>query len=271
MATFAPYAGDECDWNDGNFMVTDTQMAKVYNNLNSTVGLSRAIFGHNRSAIRVVFYNGGTSGNSAYFPSSDWIRFNRQGVPSHIFGRYGVFVADHEYGHALHNTSLGGMVLTGTCDATHYYTQPMSNWSCAFAEGFADYHAATIRGPSAYFFNVTETPPTAGPNIEGSIAALLYDLSDPANEPRDLVQYPATWVAEVVKNCLANTAAFGWRHAFEIEHFVFCFEGSWDQTAYTTYFPGSMSTSGIQNPTSPPSGWSAANIRTAWKWDLFFQ
>ncbi len=107
------------------------------------------------------------------------------------------WVAAHEYGHALHCVSLGGMWTTTRCNP-HYLWVP-SSYTCAFSEGLANY-AASIGAPGVFDFeNAEET--TRRAETEGSVAALFQDLIDTNNETGDSTTYPSTYVIEVFRTC----------------------------------------------------------------------
>ena len=107
MGSFQPYAGDACDWNWGNIIVDNHEVARVYTNLNVTIPASRSFFGTSRGAITVEIFNGGSNGASYFSAFDGKIHINRQATNSQIWGTFGVFTAAHEYGHALQWSAAG--------------------------------------------------------------------------------------------------------------------------------------------------------------------
>ena len=276
MGTYSPYAGDQCDWDDGNIIVDNSEMARVYTNLNVTISQSRSFFGYTRNGISVVFFNGTSTDVSYYYWGDDRIHINRTPSAQQVWGPFGVFTAAHEYGHALQQQALGG-IPPHSCPSTHQFNVAM-DWSCAYTEGWADYHAAATRGSAGSFFSAIESDQALlgnsnGAGVEGSVAAFLFDLSDPANEsPHDVMQYPGHYVAEIVKTCKTATG-FGTQQANTVAGLILCFEDTFDLTTWNTYFSAGGGTTpyGESNTAAKPSGWSATDIRTAWKWNLFAQ
>lgn len=273
MGDYAPYAGDNCDWNDGGIITNGSEVARVFVNLNVTVAQSRAFFGFARDNIDVVLYLGSSMNDPTYFSSSDLrIHLNRQ---YHIWGAYGIFALAHEYGHALQYATLGGLPATNC--GTHTLTSVQS-WNCALAEGWADYHALAARGPASQFYSEIEansarslTP--AGGRIEETVAGLLFDLSDGANEsPHDVVQYPGHYVADVVRTCKVKIDG-SWFPNYSIAHLIFCFENNFDSAAWDTYYgsTGGTKPQALTNSATLPTGWNASAVRTAWLWNLFGQ
>jgi hypothetical protein len=178
---------------DGNYT------ARVFVNALISVNSSRTYF-PTRPAISFRF---STIGQDTYYSENDdqihidWLA---------TWGSYGIFSVAHEYGHAVHHIVLGGIKHTsGSCGATHS-TLDYTNYGCAYYEGFADYHAAVVRGPAGEFF----TDIASGYNHGGQngaineigVASFLYDLTDAAgDEAFDSVQYPTSYVADVWRTC----------------------------------------------------------------------
>jgi hypothetical protein len=194
---------------------------------------------------------------------------------AHTWGPYGIFTVAHEYGHAVHHIVLGGIKHnSGTCSShgMHDYI----NYGCAYFEGFADYHAAVVRGSAGEFFtDIVNEPTHNGQNgsiNENGVASFLYDLTDAAgDEAFDSVQYPTSYIADVWRTCDAHEAVFpnNWQSAHGIDHMIYCFEQTVDPTA-TAYFRGPLWDAEAESATEP-TGWSQSAIRSIWKADLFNQ
>lgn len=63
-----------------------------------------------------------------------------------------------------------------------------------------------------------------GAIIEGSVAAFFYDLTDPTDEAHDLVEYPGSYVADIIETCYVNTTDSGIIRADAVDHLITCFE-----------------------------------------------
>src|SRR6185312_14915331 len=97
---------------------------------------SRQVFAVTRDPIGVNFVDGPQDYTLAnYSPPTDSITIHE----GYAIGSYGLFVAAHEYGHAVHEKKLGGIVITPanaseySC-ANHSYTL-VTNYQCALREG----------------------------------------------------------------------------------------------------------------------------------------
>lgn len=185
-------AVDRCGMDTGIYRVGNVSQAEVFDNMSRTVTRSRQQFGVSRGKIGVNFFIGPQDSTLAnYDPKTDSITIH-EGLSS---GSYGLFVAAHEYGHAVHEKSLGGIIITlanaydPTC-ARHSYTL-VTNYQCAYREGIADYQAVavwdTALGPTLWpeFNNgdfagdtVGASYPPAGASTEGAIASTLLHMGD---------------------------------------------------------------------------------------------
>ena len=233
---FAAYfSGTES--NGGFYQTTaSATAARVFTNLRLTVPSSRSIFSRSRGVVGVKVGSGYTT---EYTGSDDRIYIKTTNA---VWGPYGVFIAAHEYGHALHNQALGGIV-SHSCPEPHYLYGAY-NLGCAFVEGFADFHAAITRADSLKLtdgfsdygaeHDVSYSGSGDGSIIEGAVASFFYDLVDNANtrdginnQPDgddDVVSYPGSYVADIVKTCLVN----GTTKANGIDHVIYCFERTID-------------------------------------------
>lgn len=164
----------------------------------------------------------------------------------------------HEYGHAVHHIVLGGIKHTsGSCGASHATTD-YTNYGCAYYEGFADYHAAVVRGAAGLFFsdvvNGYNHGGQSGAINEIGVASFLYDLTDAAgDEAFDPVQYPTSYVADVWRTCDTHYIITGWQSASGIDHMIYCFEETVDP-AVTPYFRGGLYDGEAETATEPTGG-----------------
>jgi len=112
-----------------------------------------------------------------------------------------------------------------------------------------------------------------GALIEATVAAFLYDVTDPANESHDAVAAPGSYMRDIVDTCQVLQSS-SWIPASGIDHLVYCMEddvasevtgsGVWFTTRGTSPTAQSSSAS-----TSGGWGWSQANIRALWVWNLY--
>jgi hypothetical protein len=180
-----------------------TGQARVFRNMTLTVDQSRAIFGMSRSRIKVKVY--GTDGKSNYTRWADDIEM----YDNSVWGDWGEFIAAHEYGHAFHEKALNGNT-GGGCPNPHYL-HGRSNETCAFSEGFADFHgAATAAGNNNPYANAFERNAyygDGGPDTEGPVGAFFLDLADDASArdgipgDDDNAPYGGYYVSNVIATC----------------------------------------------------------------------
>lgn len=171
----------------------------VWSQLQKSADASAALFGVRRGSVDVELSSSAsissyTKDVFAGLPSVDRIRIATSNA---VWGEYGAFTQAHEFGHAAHHRVLGGYQ-SGTCGGSHNFGT-VESYACAYAEGFADYHAAVtlpseapsyVAGIEARNFTYSPFQTGVAGRQEIQIAALLYDVTDPANEPHDVVQLP---------------------------------------------------------------------------------
>ena len=203
-----------------------------------------------------------TTGSASYWtPSNDHIYIQR----SRATGSDGVFVVAHEYGHALHNASLGGLV-TGQCPSPHY-VDGAYNEQCAFTEGVANWHALVSRGTDIGSWYTTlhdGFPTTNGYKVEGAVAAFMFGITDSGGGAR----YPASWTADVVLTCSVSHSG-SWSHVSAAEGLVWCLEGGVSSSDQSSYFSGSSISTVSTSSTPPESNPTRTNkVRPIWLWHL---
>lgn len=268
LANISPYVGDNCDWDMGQIVVNST-IARVFVNMNAAIDASRSLFNFSASELYVQLYDGGPNGASYYSTGDHNIHLNDNSAANQVWTTFGVFTTAHEYGHAVMNAMYNGLP-PSNCPNPHFISQPEDR-TCAWSEGWADYHAAATRGTAigslydALEGNSFESVNEDGTQVEGVVAAFLLDITDPANEsPYDVIQYPGSYLFNLVKTCRVNS----YYVPSTVDQTVYCLEDNVDHSAQSTYFPYS-SVLVESNSATKPADWNASNIRTLWKWDLF--
>jgi hypothetical protein len=198
-----------------------------------------------------------------------------------IWGTYGAFVQMHEYGHAFHETVLGGVKRYYSCPEPHYM-ETITTLGCALAEGFPDYFAVVTRGSAMGIMEsdiergvyspgtTSEYNVAAGTNggrIEGAVASFLYDITDPANETHDLTAYPGRYVADIIRTCQVYVSGV-WQLNSGVDHLVYCFQGTIDSDA--SKFGRTVATSFNYSATDPEAySTRYGKIRKSYRKNLF--
>lgn len=257
----------------------DYNAAKVFDDMRTAVDSSRAFFNFTRSSVTVNLIDGAPPDETSYYnPDQDkiWMK------AGDIVGARGIFVAAHEYGHALAQQSMSGS-RGGGCPSPHYI-DGYYTLLCALSEGFADYHAAAIRGPDAgsVYYSIRSNSYYHGGDgsiVEGAVAAFLLDVSARSGETDFIggsdyaLHYPARYVGEQMAGCYFHPDYFtGYFLADGIDAMVYCFEGTVDATVRANYFPtrSGYILSEFSYATNP-AGWSASAIRRLWLNKLYGQ
>ena len=234
--------------------------AKTYmpwKNLKVAIPLINAEFGFSRS--RVKWLVRASQEYSTYNRKRDRIEF---GSTYHKD-----WTASHEYVHALHHKSLGGLWNTTNC-ANHKINK-VSSYTCAFQEGLADYGANVgapdTNDPRAYDWEIYDEGEegTKG-KIEGYVAALFHDLLDDTSESGDETDYDGAYVMAVFKSCRTAThRIFSKRN--DVSDFVWCLENRVNKNVHNNNFPGITAPKHVRESASEPSDWSADDIRATWR------
>ncbi len=258
----------DCGTND-DITVSSSQKARVFTNFNIAIAASRSILSYNRGEILVDLE--GSASNSSYNPNEDKITIRAAAGDDHIWGEFGVFVAAHEYGHAVHEEALGGINPNSDDNCDSHSVGAQSSYGCALAEGFADFHAVATRGDEGSFYTtiINRATGSVGPKVEGSVAAFFYDLIDgttagETSENHDETDYSGAYVAGSLATC--NVALAFWQRASGVDHIIFCLENS---LGHQQYFSGRLPPSDFDESVSEPGGWSASDIFKNWRWNIF--
>lgn len=265
---------------------TEDGPAWMHQQLLATVAPSRSLFQLGRGDVAVNFDRTNFELTSAYYVDMDEIFIKRD----HMYGSYGRFVMSHEYGHALAEKSMSG-ARPGGCGSPHYLDGAYS-MVCALSEGWADYHAALVRGPAigGYYTGIRDNwwyPGGDGSLIEGAFASFLMSATTTESLVRSAsgvdyaLHYPPSFVAASIRDCRAYYpwSSISFRVTNYADEVVWCLSGGIDQSVYGTYFTsrpfqhlGSIGyLGGISNPTPFPANFSTANVRRNWLARLYGQ
>lgn len=266
--------------------------ARVFDNMTYSIANSRLLMGYTRGHVKARVYDTGDEGY--YNRSSDFIRMDYQT----IWGNYGRAVAAHEYGHALHEKGLAGN-RGGGCPDPHFL-RVASNLSCAFSEGFANFHSAMTIGMrmNAAVWNYGEwslqaaetnwKSASGGATTESKVGAFFLDLADGAGSPDnvagddDAAAYGAGYVGKAIRECTVT-----WREdtsqlnqdgmvqqftqrANDLLDLVHCFEGQISPSGRLSIASldsqGNIITLNAVSATAltQASGWSRASVQAIW-------
>lgn len=165
----------------------------------------RSVFGFNRPRIEIAYTDRFNPSVSSYRRTSDFIAFN----PVDVNGSRGVFVAAHEFRHAVHAKLPTGLP-NGNCPSPHYLHLP-TNSTCAFTEGFANFISVVSSPFNNEFASLAEADSYrsgcgSASECEAVFAAMLLDLIDPVNysDPDgypDLIELPARHILDLFGSC----------------------------------------------------------------------
>ncbi|MDE2974340.1 MAG: hypothetical protein OXU64_06415 [Gemmatimonadota bacterium] len=203
-----------------------------------------------------------------------------------------LWVAAHEYGHALHHKALGGGWNAPNRDP--HNNDKASSYKCALKEGFANY-AGTIGSvteddPDGYYGKCYEhlgTPdaPSWPPwcrnithyrkaEIEAWVAALFMDLIDDTEEDGDYTEYDAFYVARVFKTCQVKRSRRilpdKWHDRKNVSDIVWCLENRINPVVHRQVFRGIDSPIGVREKADEPDDWNHHHIRWTWLKNLKF-
>jgi hypothetical protein len=241
----------------------------MFDNMVRTIAASRALLGRSRGHIQVAVTLSAVNGAGGFYSRSD----DRISIwDQEMLGARGVFVAAHEYGHAVHEKALNGNK-GGNCPSPHYFDQQY-NATCAYSEGFANYHSAATRGAAAANTTRIETPIafTNGMLSEQAVAAFLYDITDPKNEPHDSTAYPGSYVANLIRTC---EIIFGgvaiWNRTDALDGIIYCMEQTVVPSHEDNFFRIRSSDPWAQREvaTEPGGATQTANVRRIWLRNLY--
>lgn len=185
-----------------------------------------------------------------------------------IFGRRtydNKWTAAHEYAHALHEESLGGLwTAESACyDVTRRGVWREIGYSCALLEGFANYAASSVVYDRRVGNLETGRSVSGVPaKYEGRVAMLFHDLIDSAVDDGDRTSYDASDVMDVFRTCRVRVGR-SWSDRNDITDFVWCAENRVNASVHADNFPGQTAPNRVS--VTEPSGWHADRIRSTWE------
>jgi hypothetical protein len=248
--------------------------AHMYIQMRHTVTASRAFFGITRPVIQVRV-------QPIEWAVGYYTEWNDMITIRPLWGTDAALISSHEYGHALQASSFGG-ISVGYVNSPNYFNE--STLPTALVEGFAEYHAIASRGHD--FPGYTQQFETAVFSADGKngaivpyqVAAFLYDLTDPANEPHDTVHFPGSYLSQVFQSCRWHHSSYGWKIVNGIDQLIWCFEKGVDGAAASTHFSVRLTdatypvhATAYSQTSIQPGGWSQVAVRTVWRKNLFNQ
>ena len=231
----------------------------------------------------------------AVYTSDDEIILDQDTYETSNLSDYDVQTMAHEYGHAYHEKAIGGYAVDGSCPDDHYLSGA-HDLDCAFQEGYAQFHAAvTVADTNSFVERIERVPDnpsyaqvypaergegesTDGSIIEGTVAAFLFDLTDPKDESHDDLNFPGRYVADVIGSCGGQANGGGFFEANGVDHLIACFQlksppygQKYDGTNY--YFGTrsySLRADGyVTEDADEPSGWNRSDINKIWHYTLY--
>ena len=205
---------------------------------------------------------------------------------------HALYIASHEYAHALHHKALGGLWWPGFSCFPHWFSK-VTSVRCALQEGFAQY-AGNI-GSDGYYEDCFEhfgDPTKPGrrdcrleadhgqkPKIEGHVAALFLDLTDDDSERGDFTDYPGVYIAMIFKTCrvrsrywvgwtpfTGNIYVYKWWKRTNVSNIVWCLENQIDKPVHEEVFPYIRTPVDVKHKAAEyePEDWDILDIRTVW-------
>ena len=231
---------------------------EAFRNLDVVIPDIDSYLGQGRSAIEFKVDGSGCSGGtSCYHKSPDVIEFTTDGAMSDL-------TAAHEYGHAIHHESLGGIWEASNCSP--HSIDSISSYKCALKEGFADYMGAvgTNGGPYDWYedFDAGITTDSTA-SIEGHVAALLHDLTDDDIDGNDSTYYSGSYIAAVFEDCITWIDS-NWYAMNAADQLVWCLENRVNLTVQNNEFPGRSDWDDAEEQASEPGSWDADDMRATW-------
>ena len=202
-----------------------------------------------------------------------------------IWGGYGVFAFAHEYGHAVHEELGGGIQSINYGCSRHYPGAPVETLSCAYKEGWANYHALITLPTEVYPSNRIKPDRRAieskyennsfyssgmdGSLDEGPVMSFFYDLFDGGSgESHDLLDLDVQDVLSVMGSCKVLVSG-SWIRPAGIDHLIWCLENQVDSdiTGGDDYF-----TTRDPHPTKENQSnhsWNETHVRKLWLKNLY--
>lgn len=274
-----------------DFRIANDYAARVFDRLREYAPIASQRFARNRGIISVWANSIDTLAtatptptyNIYYSSSQDRIYTNLMA----IFGEFGEFTTTHEYGHAFHHKAIEAPASYFCSDTGHFidvaYTQ-----SCAIVEGYADFFSQWLQDGRLSFWDQTieDNPYRSngdGAKIEATVAAFLNDMVDSpadsngpgntAGSDDENITWPGSYISDLIAKCTTTFAGATLSAIDGIDQLIYCAEHSISgPRAANTLYPNTFRalTTFTETATEPP-GWSAATIRSLWKYNLYNQ
>lgn len=263
--------------------VNNNDAAQVFLNHQRYNSVAASLFGRSRGALTYRVSNSTDTGTN-YAAGSDFVRI----APNAAWGRNGIFVVAHEYGHAFHYAAVDPWVLTSyycSPNGQHLADQPYTT-GCAYVEGFADFFAArvvnSVDGSLAnadflsQMFLETNQNRTIGNGliIESTFASLLLDMVDSPNDDDgisgddDALSISAYDLTQIMRMCrMSNPNAALLTHS---DQFVYCAAGSKNERSFAP--TSTLSFWGVYGGLSYDAGTSLplqSVFRALWRYNLY--
>jgi hypothetical protein len=259
---------------DGSFNLVPHE-AHAFVTLNRVAAASTSLFGVSRQPVDLRFWTENKSYYNRGWSIGPWGEIDHiQLSIGAVFTDFGFFTMAHEFGHAMLHRALGGSPdIPDSCKEHDFSTVEAA--TCAFSEGFADYYAvATLGEETGELFylehNLYYFAGQDGSRKEHSVAAFLWDLTDPANEAHDQVQYPGTYIAGILRTCDVAPKTGGYFDRNRLEHVIYCLERQVDASVRPRFTDPWILSIGFQRESAvEPPTWSRPAIRTLWMRNLY--
>ena len=282
--------GNGCTHNNRVMMARSAEL-HVWENAQYVIARSRDVFpSRPQVAIRVnplsatsqCHYKGG---------GDDYIVLRETDDAKCIWGARGLWVFAHEYGHALHEKMLGGLVDHQCADGHSSYEE--LDLGCTYNEGWADYHAAVTdsvydefdysanwSSPEDYEYNRfrdTRSDPVVyrhftapeedGSRYHGEVTAFFMDLFDEANESFDLIDLDEMDVLGVMGACRVRPGFGRFARPRGIDDLIWCLQARVD--ARGEYFNSRGQHSWATEQNQSGHSWTEEDIRRLWLANLY--
>jgi hypothetical protein len=118
-----------------------------------------------------------------------------------------------------------------------------------------------------------------GARIETTVAAFWYDMVDGPSDPDgfsnetgvddDHVTWPGGYVSDVISKCSVLLAGTWIGKMDGIDEFIYCAEHDIAGPRAANPFGSFRSFSSFQETAAEPTGWSAATVRSLWRYNLY--
>lgn len=210
--------------------------------------IAAALFGRTRGQISYRVSNGPAFPTN-YTTGQDVIRIG----PNSAWGRNGVVIVVHEYGHAFHYVAIDPWVANSfSCQSPYHVPNLPYTTSCAYVEGFADFFAARVinevDGVQSFGDGLNQSileqndARSAGNGllIEATMAALFLDLVDDASAIDGLLADDDTLhmslydLTQIMRTCRMTTPSTALlTHS---DQFVYCAAGSVSERNFAPSF-----------------------------------